>query len=188
MKSITIIFAIIPYTLLMYGSIKEAKFEASSFILWLIIDGVMLTNTIRAHHNYDLIGTFTIMTFLFVALLLVKQKIKWSTTDTKVAILAFILVLVSMQTKAFIGVIAGGVAIFMAGIPNMKKELGRTSVPPIWLICGAVSFFMAPLFNAINLALNNKPIEEFTYSILAQIYWVTIIIKYVKIKFLQKTI
>lgn len=173
------VLASVSYIFLLYGVIrKEGDFATSSFLLWIILDTIMWRNTVCAENSPMLIGTYTICTTLFFLVLLYNQKFKWELLDTQIAVGAFILLIISLTNKATIGVIAGALAIFCAGVPNMKKMI-RIKIPPKWLIIGAICFLAAPVANIIIFIFENKRMKEFYYPITGSIYWI-IILRYFK--------
>ena len=76
---LVVMFATSAYILLIKQALvknqkEEDKISFSSFLLWSIIDFIMLVNTIRAKNDYTLILTYTVLTVILTVILLLKNK------------------------------------------------------------------------------------------------------------------
>ena len=154
LKIFTIIFAISAYVFLLIRAFKknqsnDDKISFSSFLLWGILDIIMLVNTIRAQHDITLILIYTILTIVLVIILYFKKEFFWNKNDTFVAVLAFVCLVISYVSNPFIGVISGALALFSAGIPNLLKILKQK--PNILLYCTILCFSLTGLTNLISI-------------------------------------
>lgn len=174
-----ILSATAAYVILIKQAIKKGQTEKerlsfSSFFLWSIIDLIMLVNTIRANNDYVLILTYTILTIVLTIILLLKKQFQWSKSDTLVAGVACICLIVSYLTSPIIGVTAGALSISFAGIPNLinisKQEPNKSLY---WII---FFFLLSPFFSFISVTNEDGAIKDYIYPCIAILYWLIALI------------
>lgn len=147
----------------------EEKVSFSSFLLWLIIDVIMLVNTFRAKNNLVLIGAYTVLTTILTTILFYKRQFSWNKTDTKVAILAFACLVISYATRPIVGVTCGALSLACAGIPNL---IGIYRKRPTRLQYMTIIFFiLGPLFSVISITMKNGLVKDYIYPCIAITYW-----------------
>jgi drug/metabolite transporter (DMT)-like permease len=148
---------------------EEEKISFSSFLLWSIIDLIMLVNTIRAKNDYILITTYTVLTILLTLVLFFKKQFKWSKSDTLVAGIACICLVVSYVSSPIVGVTCGALSIASAGIPNLinisKQQANKMLYWTIFF------FFLAPLLSCVDVFIKNGTLKDYIYPCIAMGYW-----------------
>lgn len=149
---------------------EDEKLNFSSFLLWSIIDVLMWRNTIKANNDYTLIGTYTVCTILLTIILLLKKQFKWTRDDTIVACIAALCLYISYTTGAVVGVVAGALSLFSAGIPNLKKMLKQRPSAPFYAMI--FLFFLAPFVSLMIEFAKNADVKDFVYPCTSAFYWV----------------
>ena len=80
-----IVTAIIPYFQLCIGIAKDkVKQNFATWLLWLILDSVVLMGIIAQHGDIALFSVFTAGTFAVTAVLIIKQQFSWKWFETLV--------------------------------------------------------------------------------------------------------
>lgn len=170
--------ASVPYLILVFQTLNKNRKESeklsfSSFLLWSIIDIIMLVNTVRADNDYVLILTYTVLTIALTIILAIKEGFEWNKkSDTLVACIAFACLVISYLTSPFIGVIAGASSIVAAGIPNLINFSKQEPSKKLYTIIGF--FFLAPLLSCIQVFSRNGTAKDYIYPLAAIGYWAAI--------------
>ncbi|MBI5134190.1 MAG: hypothetical protein HZA81_02275 [Candidatus Taylorbacteria bacterium] len=108
----------------------------TSFLMWTILDVLLVVNTIRVGKPILLPLGWTVGAFLVFLTLRIRGKWEWTKEDTIAASAAAIAALVSLSFGGRIGLIASIAAMTSAGIPvllqNLKNPVRATF--PLWFV------------------------------------------------------
>ena len=109
----------LPYLLLVIGITKGViKQSFASWLLWLILDVIVLIGLIVKNGSYLVYLVFTIGTFVVTLFLFLKRNFKWGKFDSFIAILVFICMIVYFSASSYLTIIIGTIALALAGIPQ----------------------------------------------------------------------
>ncbi len=114
------ITGIVPYLLLMVGIWKgTVKQKFATWVLWLMLDVIVLSGIILQHKDPLLFSVFASGTFLVTIFLLIKKQFSWSKFETFVSVLVAICCTVYLLSGSYWAIIASTAALNIAGIPQL---------------------------------------------------------------------
>lgn len=153
----------------------EEQLKFSSFFLWSIIDAIMWVNIIIAKTDQTLIATYTVCTTFLTIILLIKKRHGWDTTDTKVGMVAFCSLIISIVSfvieRPIIGVTCAALSISIAGIPHLTKiATSKPTQTSYWII---LFFLIGPCINIIDFYTKSGEVVDYIYPAIAITYWFT---------------
>jgi hypothetical protein len=107
----------------------------ASWLMWTIMDALLLVTTLANHKPGWLPGAWTLGAGSVTAALIVRGKWLWSYKETISAIGAAIATYIWLSYGAMLGLIAGIVAMNTAGIPNFI-DLWKNPIRGTWPVWG----------------------------------------------------
>ena len=131
---VVFISIVIGYILLIKGihSDKEGAGQSfASYMLWLVLDIIMLLGVLKGHANPVLYFTYSVGTAFVVVWLAIQKKYSWSSIETMTLILVAICVYVYFSSDARHSIVASCVSIDIAGVPLMIKIYREPNKVPI---------------------------------------------------------
>ncbi len=141
----------------------------SSLLLWSIIDIIMWWSTRRAENDQTLIATYTILTVALTLIVLIKKRYGWSKTDSFVAVVALMCLVISYSTTPILAVLCGALSVASAGIPNLVKVYQN---PPTKLVYLTITLFLlGPLFTVLSVYMVDGTLKDYIYPCTAIVYW-----------------
>lgn len=163
-----IIPAIIGYLLIISGILyRKETSNFATWFLWTILDIIVLVGLHRSGSDTTLVWAFTIGTGITTLCLLAKKQIAWTKTETYTVILTSLCIVISFVATPFIGVIAGSIAVFVAGLPYFDF-LVRNKIK-VYALTANLCFFVC---SAISLLLvKNGPTTGIIFPATCTLYW-----------------
>lgn len=115
-----VITGTLPYIILIVGVLKnKIKQSFATWLLWFILDSIIVIGAIAQDGNYLLYSVFGTGTILTAISLLYKKQFSWGKVDTFIAFLVVLCILVLLFGGAYVSIIATTVALNIAGIPQL---------------------------------------------------------------------
>jgi len=116
----TVITGILPYVLLVIGITNgKVKQSFATWMLWLVLDIIVLCGIIAQDGNSLLFFVFTLGTIVVTAVLVFKRQFSWGRFETFVTALVAICITVFLMGGPYIATIATTAALNIAGIPQL---------------------------------------------------------------------
>lgn len=111
---------LVPYLLLVRG-IASGKVRQSfaTWMLWLVLDIIVLTSLLAQKASPVLFGIFTAGTLAVTLMLLVKKQFAWKPFDSLIAVLVAICIIVFCVAGPYMATIATTAALGIASIPQV---------------------------------------------------------------------
>lgn len=118
----TVVTGLIPYVLLIKGIVQGTiKQSFATWLLWLLLDFIMLRGIIVQGGSPILYTVFTLGTFCVTALLIYKKQFEWGRFETFVTLLVIVCIVVYLLSGAYMATIATAAALSIAGIPQIVE-------------------------------------------------------------------
>ncbi len=113
------VIAAIGYLVIIFGVLcRNDKLNFATWMLWTVLDVIVLVNTIKAGADATLVWVFSLGSGCTAIILLCKKQIAWGKVETFIAALVGICIVLNLCYDATAGIIFGTVATVAAGIPN----------------------------------------------------------------------
>lgn len=147
---IPIVLASAGYLLIISGLLfRNEKNNFATWTLWTVLDIIVLIGLEKSGADATLAWTFTIGTGITALCLLIKKQVSWGVTETRTALLAIFCTFISYLSTPLVGIIAGSIAVFIAGIPYLRFLRNNTingymlAANLLFLLCSASSLFIS---------------------------------------------
>jgi hypothetical protein len=116
----TIVTAFLPYIIFTVSIVKfNAKQNGASYVLWTVLDSIMLACVYFQHKNITLYSTITIGTAMVMLTLLIKKQFEYKLFEFFITILIGICLFVFFKSGLYFATIATTVAVNLAAIPQI---------------------------------------------------------------------
>ena len=107
----------------------------ASWLMWTILDALLLVTTLTSHKPGWLPGAWTLGALSVTVALIVRGRWSWSYKETICAIRATIATFIWLSYGAMLGLVAGIIAMNTAGIPNFI-DLWKNPIRGTWPVWG----------------------------------------------------
>jgi len=170
-KLLSISFGFCAYIPIAWLIIKnKIKPSFCTWLLWTLLNIVTLISLIQTGAPYFIAAVYTVGTLLITIVLLLKKRFIWERTDTFILVLVLVCIFILIFSNSFAATIAGSLASFIAGIPDLKKILHN---PKNISRLAAVLLISANVLAIIST--NDLSFINIVYPISWASYWVTAI-------------
>ena len=128
----SIVTGVIPYILLTKGVLKGTiKQNFATWILWLILDSIVLKGTFEQHGNVILFSVFTAGTFVVTMILAFKKQfLEWRWFETYVAMMTAVCIGIYFSSGPYVATIASTIALAIAAIPQIVDTYTHPETSP----------------------------------------------------------
>lgn len=148
MEIAIVITGSLPYLLLIIGIVKgEVRQSFASWLLWLILDTIVLYGIMAQKGSMLLFSVFTTGTLVVTLFLVFKKQFSWEKFETFVSVLVGICIFMLLRGSPYISIIASTAALNIAGIPQIigtYRDPRSTSTKAYFL------FMLASLLSVIS--------------------------------------
>ena len=118
---VTVVTGILPYILLISGILNgKIKQSFATWVLWCILDIIVVWEVVTQHGNYLLYSVFALGTLLTAISLIYKKIFSWGRFETFISILVTLCIAVIIICGSHYGIIFTTTALNIAGIPQLK--------------------------------------------------------------------
>jgi hypothetical protein len=145
----------------------------ASWGMWMILDGLLTGASYfaaPAELRWILPAAWTLGAFVVMIACVIRGEFSWGLRETFCAALAGVAAYFWMTINAEAGVVAGAVAITVAGIPlftDMWKCPNRGLLPPALVTCVACTLFIVSAYGSFGVFL---PAVSFAYNAILAVF------------------
>lgn len=168
---IPVTLATVGYLLIITGILfRNEKSNFATWTLWTVLDIIVLIGLEQSGADATLAWTFTIGTGITALCLLIKKQVTWSKIETRTAALAILCTFISYMSTPFVGIAAGSIAVFIAGIPYLQF-LKKNSINGYMLTANMFFLLCSGSSLAISTKIGSTFSQESIFPLVCTIYW-----------------
>lgn len=167
------VLAVILYTRVCYEIYRgKGEYNLASWALWASIEVILTAALIAQQGNYLLVLTFTLGTTISAGFIarFGRSRVIWGKFELLVTLLVLTCLIIWYQSGPKVATIAATIAVFVAGLPQVKEAWEKPQEQSTWVYLG---FALANLISVISG--KEWSIEERLFSSVSGLYCLLIV-------------